>query len=397
MKNQIRVLALLGSRVLYGMERANISVLETLKAAGCQVLAVAEDHAGFPAIPDELTRRHIDYVPAPFVGRRHEGFLLHFLFKNPLLFLAGNWKIHKLIRAFAPSHILIPNPFYFLNCMLALAFTRVPVIYRIGDKPATHNLFWRLFWRLIIARVDHFVADSKFIQGKLEALGVPLERITVIYGAPPLRKQSPNPDCLPENAQHLLFIGQLVAHKGVDRIVAAFCRIAPDYPQARLTIIGRISEWSGDEWARALRDRALANPELQDRIAFVGETENIYSFMASAAVLVVPSVCEEAYGIVAVEAKAAARASIVSPSGGLPELINHGVDGYICRDTSVEALVEGLRYYLDDEDKTLVHGRAAFASLSHLGIDRFAEEWLDVCETGLTNKEKLILSSNIAP
>ena len=397
MKDQIRILALLGSRVLYGMERANISVLETLKAAGCQVLVVVEDHAGFPAIPDELSQRHIDYVPAPFVGRRHEGFLLHFLFKNPLLFLIGNWKIHKLIRAFAPSHILIPNPFYFLNCMLALAFTRVPVIYRIGDKPATHNLFWRLLWRLIIARVDHFVADSKFIQGKLEALGVPVKRITVIYGAPPLRKQGPNPDCLPENAQHLLFIGQLVAHKGVDLIVEALCRIAPDYPQARLTIIGRISEWSGDDWARALRDRALADPELRERIAFVGETENIFSYLASAAVLVVPSVCEEAYGIVAVEAKAAARPSIVFPSGALPELIQHDVDGFICRDTSVGALIEGLRYYLDDKDRTLVQGRAALASVSHLGIDRFAEEWLNVCRTDLTNKQELVLTSNIAP
>lgn len=396
MNEHIRVLALLGSRVLYGQERANIHVLETLRAAGCQVLAVVENHPSFPVIPDELSRRDIDFVRAPFGGRRAEGYLLHFLFRNPILFIAGNWKIYRLIREFSPSHILIPNPFYFLNSMLALSFSDIPVIYKIGDKPSTHNLFWRFLWRRIVARVDHFVAVSNFIAEELEVLGVPRERISVIYNAPPLRKRDPEPDRLPENSQHLLFIGQLGEHKGVDRLVEAFRRIAQVYPKARLTIIGRISAWTGDDWARALRDCTLADPVLVDRVIFVGETEAIFAYLASAAVLVVPSVCEEALGVVAVEAKVAARPSVVFPRGGLPELIEHGIDGYVCRDTSVEALVEGLRYYLEDQERTLAHGRAALASISRLGIDRFAESWLNVYQSTLATKEVLSESLDIA-
>ncbi len=396
MNDQIRVLALLGSRVLYGMERANIHALETIQTAGCKVLVVVEDHPGFPAIPNELARRLMDYVPAPFLGRRIEGHLLHFLFKNPILFLAGNWKIYQLIRKFSPTHIHIPNPFYFVNCMLALKFSSIPVVYRLGDEPSIHNFFWRYLWRRIVARVNHFVVDSKFIQGKLEKLGVPSERITVVYSAPPLRKRGPEPDRLPENSQHFLFIGQLGAHKGVDRLVDAFRRVAPIYPKASLTIIGRISEWRGDDWARALRDHTLADPMLVARVTFVGETEDIFAHLASAAVLVVPSVCEEAFGIVAVEAKAAARPSVVFPCGGLPELIEHGVDGYICRDTSVEALVEGLCYYIDNPERVLAHGRAAHASLSSLGINRFAESWLSIYKRTLASNEVMSESLDIA-
>ncbi len=396
MSEQIRVLALLGSRVLYGMERANIRVFEALKFAGCKVLVVVEDHPGFPTIPNELTRRHIDFVPAPFAGRRIEGYLLHFLFKNPILFLAGNWKIYKLIREFSPTHIHIPNPFYFMNCMLALNFSDVPVVYRLGDKPALHNLFWRFLWRRIVARVNHFVAISKFIAGELERLGVPRERITVIYNAPPSRMHGPTPDRLPENLQHFLFIGQLGAHKGVDRLVEAFRRIAPIYPRARLTIIGRISEWRGDDWARSLRHRTIADPALADRVTFTGETEDIFAHLASAAVLAVPTVSEEPLSNVVSEAKSAARPSIVFPSGGLPELVEHGVDGYICRDTSVEALAEGLCYYLNDSDRTLGHGRAALASVSRLGIDRFAESWLNIYKNDLTNKDDISESLSMA-
>ena len=397
MTDDVRILALMGSRVLYGQERANILVLETLKAAGCEVLAVVEDHPGFPAMPDELTRRRIDFVRAPFGGRRIEGYLLHFLFRNPILFLAANWKIYKLIRDFSPSHIQIPNPFFFLNCMLALNFSRVPVIYRIGDKPATHNWFWRLLWRRIVARVNHFVADSRFIAGELESLGVSRERITVIYSAAPMRKHGPEPDRIPDNNQQLLFIGQLTHHKGIDRLVEAFRSLAPGYPRARLTVIGRISEWQGDDWARALRDRTLADSLLADRVSFIGETEDIFTYLASAAVLVAPSVIEEALGIVAVEAKAAARPSVVFPRGGLPELIEHGVDGYICRDVSVDALAEGLRYYLDDPDRTLAHGRAAFESMDRLGINRFTKNWLKVYENTLTKRDGLPEPFGIKP
>ena len=386
-KDDFRILALMGSRVLYGQERANILVLETLKAAGCEVLAVVEDHPNFPAMPDELARRQIDFVRAPFGGRRAEGYLLHFLFKNPILFLAGNWKIYRLIREFSPSHIHIPNPFFFLNCIFALKLSRVPVVYRIGDQPATHNLFWRWLWRRIVARVNHFVAISRFIASEVEALGVPRERITVIYNAPPSRKKGPEPGHLPDNTQNFLFIGQTTPHKGIDRLVEAFRRLAPNYPQARLTVIGRISEWQGDDWARALRDRTLADSALADRVTFVGETEDIFAHLASAAVLVVPSVWEEPLGNVAVEAKAAARPSVVFPRGGLPELIEHGVDGYICRDVSVKALVEGLRYYLDNSDRTLAHGRAALDSMERLGINRFAKDWLKIYEHTLPNRD----------
>jgi glycosyltransferase involved in cell wall biosynthesis len=368
----------MGSRVLYGQERANIHVLETLQAKGCQVLAVVEGNPRFPAMEAELASRQINLVAAPFLGRRAKGHLHHFLFKNPILFACGNLKALRAIRQFHPSHFHIPNPIFFLAFIPVFQFIHISIIYRAGDKPASHNIFWRWLWGQIVHRTDHFVAVSKFIAHELEALGVPRERITVIYNAPPLRKQNPEPNRMPDNIQHLLFIGQLTQEKGIDRLVDAFRSIAPDYPLARLTVIGRISDWSGDDWARALRDRTISDPLISDRVAFIGETEDIYAHLASSGALVVPSICEEALSNVVGEAKAAARPSIVFPKGGLPELIEHGVDGYVCRDTSVAALVEGLRYYLDHPARVHAHGRAALASMARLGIDRFAEAWMAV-------------------
>jgi len=61
-------------------------------------------------------------------------------------------------------------------------------------------------------------------------------------------------------------------------------------------------------------------------------------------------------------------------------MIEHGVDGFICRDRSVEALTEALNLYLTDPSLTLRQGPAAKASLQRLGIDEFASRWLTVYE-----------------
>jgi glycosyltransferase involved in cell wall biosynthesis len=94
--------------------------------------------------------------------------------------------------------------------------------------------------------------------------------------------------------------------------------------------------------------------------------------------LVAPSLVEEGLPLVVMEAKAAGVPSIVFPSGGLPEMIQDGVDGFICRDKSIAALSEALKAYIDDPSIAVRHGAAARASLDRLGVPQFASRWLAV-------------------
>lgn len=368
-----RILALIGSRVLFGQERANLLVMEVLKAQGCEILAVVEDHPSFRIMPQELEKRGIPYVEAPAIGRRMDGYLLDFLIGNPIRYVRFRKQMRSVLQKFRPTHIHVPNPFSFLLAD-AIARSDLPIVYRIGDMPATHSALWRWIWRRISRRVTHFVAISHFIADELTKLGIPPYKVTVIYNKPPARSHPPQPNT-PSHSRHILFIGQLSADKGVDRLIEAFRQVATDFSDARLTVVGRISDWSGDDWQRILRERALSDPLIGSRISFPGEQEDIYSYLASAAFLVVPSVFQEALSNVVGEAKAASRPSVVFPSGGLPELIHHGEDGFICRDTGIEALGEGLRYYLSDPDRAREHGRKALASLTRLKIEQFSQRW----------------------
>jgi glycosyltransferase involved in cell wall biosynthesis len=75
------------------------------------------------------------------------------------------------------------------------------------------------------------------------------------------------------------------------------------------------------------------------------------------------------------ESKQAGRATVGFPRGGIPELIEHGVDRMVCAEASVPALASALRQYLNDPDLARRHGEAARLSLERLEIPQFGVKW----------------------
>jgi glycosyltransferase involved in cell wall biosynthesis len=178
-----------------------------------------------------------------------------------------------------------------------------------------------------------------------------------------------------------VFVGQILEDKGPHLLVQAFRTLAEKYSDTRLLIVGRISDWRSDDWARDLRDKVARDSVLGSRVVFTGFVENIPALLRGREVLVAPTLTEEPLGLVVMEAKAAAIPSIVFPSGGLPEMIEHGVDGFVCCNKSVEALAEALTLYLSDSSLAARQGAAALRSLDRFGVKDFAEHWLAVYET----------------
>ena len=76
-----------------------------------------------------------------------------------------------------------------------------------------------------------------------------------------------------------------------------------------------------------------------------------------------------------IEAKYASVPSVVFPSGGVPEVIEHGTDGYICANRDEASMIAGVEYYIDTLGRASSHGRNAFSSLSRLRITQFGELW----------------------
>jgi glycosyltransferase involved in cell wall biosynthesis len=381
-----RILALFGTRVVFGAERENIEVLAALREKGCDVLCLVRHEAWNDHIPAALAARGLAWRKVPFIDGWLRGWRLRAMLRNPVLFIVGNWRLVRIIKEFRPTHFHTFNAFYLLSFLPVLFVARTPLVYRSVDLPTQHRWIWRLLWRFVVARASKFVALSRFIARELETSGVPAERIEVIYGRPPNRLESESPLAPSMSAgakRDIVFVGQILENKGPHLLIQAFRTLAESYSEARLLIVGRISDWRGDDWARDLRDKVANDPVLSSRVMFTGFVENVPALLRGREVLVAPTLTEEPLGLVVMEAKAAAIPSIVFPSGGLPEMIEHGVDGFVCCNKSVEALANALKLYLKDSSLAARQGAAALRSLERFGVREFADRWFAVYETAI--------------
>ncbi|GAA3402569.1 1,4-alpha-glucan branching protein domain-containing protein [Paenibacillus hodogayensis] len=130
----------------------------------------------------------------------------------------------------------------------------------------------------------------------------------------------------------MLFVGRLVYEKGVQVLLSAMPSILSRVPGARLVAVG-----AGP--MREQLERQAAELGLGERASFWGfvDDETKARLYAAADLCVFPSLYEP-FGIVALEAMAARRPLVVSDTGGLAELVEHGRDGFKALPGHVESL-----------------------------------------------------------
>ncbi|HEV2804405.1 MAG TPA: glycosyltransferase family 4 protein [Chthoniobacterales bacterium] len=119
-----------------------------------------------------------------------------------------------------------------------------------------------------------------------------------------------------DRAGDLIFVGRLVSDKGADTLLRALAILVERKMRLRLTIVG-----DGPE--RAPLEKLTAELKLEAQVAFVGSkvASEIADLLRRHQALVVPSLWEEPFGVVALEGIACGCAVIGSSGGGLPEAI----------------------------------------------------------------------------
>ena len=368
---------LFGNIPLYGQERSNIEVFHQLKQRGINSLFVTHKDWGFQAIQPELDKMGLKWTVATYAGRLENGVNFFSVVKFLWEIGVGSCELFKIILQYKPTHIHVFNPTYFLDFSPLLLILKTPMVYLIGDEPQKHNWAYRALWKLIIKRVDRFVCISSFIKKSLLNIGTNEKKITdIIFNFPPtfiVSEEDVSRRPLPL-ADHItvVYMGQITEKKGVPLLVHAAIQLCSQYPKIRFLIVGDIHQ--DGSLSRKLMTE-IENSGFKDKILFLGYAKNIPQLLEMSHIHVCPSVWEEPLSNVVGEAKRAKIPSVIFPSGGLPELITHQVDGFICDKKTTQGLIEGIRFFLDHPEKRMEAGHKAYESLEQLGVNQFADKW----------------------
>jgi glycosyltransferase involved in cell wall biosynthesis len=145
---------------------------------------------------------------------------------------------------------------------------------------------------------------------------------------------------LPEE-KIVLFVGRLVYEKGVHVLINAVPKVL-EKVNAKFVIVG--NGYMKEQLSNIVKNMGLAH-----KVHFTGfmDDETLRKLQKCADVSVVPSLFEP-FGIVAIEAMAAKSPVVVSDTGGLSEIVEHGVTGVKVYANNPESLTWGITKVLLD-------------------------------------------------
>jgi N-acetyl-alpha-D-glucosaminyl L-malate synthase BshA len=119
--------------------------------------------------------------------------------------------------------------------------------------------------------------------------------------------------------------------KRVDVALEVFRRIRRRV-RARFVLIG-------DGPVREDIERLAAEYEMTSDVRFVGERQDLVAWLSVADLFLLPS-AQESFGLAALEAMACEVPVVASNVGGLPEIIEDGVTGFVCPPDAVDLMAE---------------------------------------------------------
>lgn len=181
----------------------------------------------------------------------------------------------------------------------------------------------------MLRRADAVVTISDKLGEILRSRHVTPTRLLTIYNSMPGQENAQENATVRQRENEcwqLFFAGRLSWGKGAHLLVEAMpaiqAALAPK--RAQLTIAG------DGPLLKPLTARAAALG-MADAITFAGSLpqHEMQNYYANADVVVVPSVVQEGFGRVAMEALVAGTPVVASTHGGLPEIVEDGVTGYV--------------------------------------------------------------------
>jgi glycosyltransferase involved in cell wall biosynthesis len=291
------------------------------------------------------------------------------LAKTMLLFLVtAPFRLLSLWRFLRAKNVEVINPHYpTLDCLnfsllkfLGLYKGKFVLSFHGADiANAGRSQGWeRICWKLLMRSSDAIITCSNNLAGAVAAFMPEIaSKVHVVHNGVDINKivadvdRGVDVDAIVSSNPFILNIATFEPKKGQDVLIQAFHRIHVEFPDMRLVLIGRSGETE-------MSLRSLAQKlGVADKVVFIKDLEHrkVTAILERARIFALPSRIEP-FGIVVLEAGIFNVPVVASAVGGVPEILQDGVTGYLVPPDDPNALGARLAFLLRDQAE---HGRLA--------------------------------------
>ena len=250
----------------------------------------------------------------------------------------------RTLQKIRPDIVHAQSLYVAIPALISKKILKIPyIVWGRGSDVYLPNRFTKLTSKTIMKNADSVLALTnemkRVMQGihDCEIIVVPngIELKEYMIELPRQERRS--------HKKRVLFVGRLHPVKGVQYLLQAMKTVHEKIPDAKLTLVG---DGEDREYLENLAD-CLG---IRDCVNFVVKVphEKVSDYMSHADVFVLPSL-SESFGIVNLEAMARGLPIVATRVGGLPDVIEDGVNGYLVKAKEPSEIAEALLKLLLDE------------------------------------------------
>src|SRR5499426_1700432 len=264
--------------------------------------------------------------------------------------LTAAWRFARVVKRLQPDVIHAHDPHGIAMAALALSIGGASVRSRktggrapalVASRRVDFHLRGNSFSRWKHRQVDCFIAASEAIRQMLVADGVPAERTVTVHEGIDVEHARFVPAVnvheaffLPHNAPVVGNVAALVPHKGQRHLIEAAHLVVQRMPDARFVILGE-----GE--LREQLERLVREYHLEKHVLLPGFRLDVVGCIKGFDLFVMSSVTE-GLGTSLLDAMACSRAIVATTAGGIPELVDDGVNGLLVPPRDVHALADAI-------------------------------------------------------
>lgn len=173
----------------------------------------------------------------------------------------------------------------------------------------------------VLSTLDVIYGVSDYVRSQLlTGVSGDVEKVHVIHNA----LSVPQSVIVPQQAKQpcLVYVGRFIPEKGVLELAQALAVVLPKFPQWQAIFLGAWGFGHAVGKSNYEQEVYAALAQVSTQVDFRGHVAQaeVMKTLATSSIVVVPSVCGEAFGRVALEAMSMANAVVVSKYGALPEV-----------------------------------------------------------------------------
>lgn len=210
-----------------------------------------------------------------------------------------------------------------------------------------HGMYKNRFSSEVMGWGKFVVCPSKVVARHMKTqYQVPEEKIEIIPRWVDLNKFKyiGTKDRLKSN--FIVSVGRITPSKGYEHLIKAFRKVARHNPYLKLKIIGSTDK--GKERYLNYLKTLTRRFSLNYNVEFSGFRHDVETILSQAKVLVAPSLIDEAFGRVVVEAAACGVPVVAAEVGGFQEIIDNGRDGLLIPPADSDSLAEAILKLIND-------------------------------------------------